>query len=167
MQCLMPLLFCLPGLPGQPDIGRQLSVIVHAYMLLCIHTKLHGHGHCRYDWTVTGEMLPMVKIRVPRPKEPTLFMAGMYMCVSHWRRGTFARGSQCTSRDRILGACRAGLSWRKCTSTVWAMSCHCNIKDLGVFKTQYLCVPLWREDQSRFLEMPFCVIIIIEIMDHG
>ena len=68
MQCLMPLLFCLPGLAGQPDIVRQLSVIVHAYMVLCIHTKLHGHGHCRCDWTVTGEMLPMVKIRVPRPK---------------------------------------------------------------------------------------------------
>ena len=29
-------------------------------------------------------------------------MARMYMFVSHWRRGTFARGSHCTSRDRIF-----------------------------------------------------------------
>ena len=55
-----------------------------------------------------------------------------------------------TEFEKEQCACHAGLSWRKCTAAVWAMSCHYNIKDLGVFKIQYFCLPTWREDQSRF-----------------
>ena len=102
MQCLMPLSFCLPGLHGQPGIGRQLFAIVHAYILLCIHTKLHGHVHRRWDWIVIVELLPMVKIRVPRPEDLRCLWLECICVCSHWRRGTFARGSQCTSRDRIF-----------------------------------------------------------------
>ena len=48
------------------------------------------------------------------------------------------------------------------------MSCHCIIKDLGVFNAQYLfhSCPLGGKNQSRFLDM-FCVIIIIVILDHA
>ena len=54
----------LPPWPSRPTWHWKTAFCYST----CIHTKLHGHGHCRCDWTVTGEMLPMVKIRVPRPK---------------------------------------------------------------------------------------------------
>ena len=50
------------------------------------------------------------------------------------------------------------------TGTASAMSCYCNIEDLGVFNAHYLCHSC--PDQSRFLDM-FCVIIIIAILDHA
>ena len=93
----------LPSWPSQPTWHWKTAFCCST----CIYTFVHTHQtawscslslrlNCHWGNVTNGKNMCAYAWR------PTLFMARMSMCVSHWRRGTFARGSQCTSRDRIF-----------------------------------------------------------------
>ena len=142
MQCLMPVI--LPPWPSRPTSHWKTVFCYNT----CIHTFVHTH---QTAWSCSLLWLNCV----PGPKGiRCIWLECIHVCHTE-DAGRLHEAHNARVEIAYLRACRAGLSWRKCTGTVWAMSCHCNIKDLCVFKTHYLMEGRWKEDQSRFWKCRF------------